>query len=150
VLVTERHFPDERVITRRINENAKRFSGNYIFLYLILSITYAIFMNWRILTAAIIIAMFGLFVRHFYFHVYLLEDNNGYEGLEKRRRKSDQPPSKASALSGAIAVAFVLYQFSVMTPLIMILLVTMTIASIHAAVRPFVGEHAYLLRQHES
>lgn len=145
------HFPDERVITKRLNENAKRFSGNYFFLYLVLSITYAIFMNWMILAAAITIAVCGLFVRHFNFYVYLLEDSNSYQGLEKRKgeslRRHDSPPSKASAVYGGIAVAFVLYQFSVVAPLIMILLVTMTIASIHAVARPFVGEHAYLLRQ---
>jgi hypothetical protein len=83
-------FPDERVITKLLNENFKRFNGNYICLFLILSFTYAIFMNWRILAAAITIATVGLFVRHLYFYVYLLEANNSYHGLKKK--KGDSPP----------------------------------------------------------
>eukprot|EP00985_Skeletonema_marinoi_P030022 scaffold30096_cov86-Skeletonema_marinoi.AAC.2 len=140
-------LPDERVITKRLSNNAKRFSGNYFCLYLILSIAYAIFMNWRILTAATIIAGGGLFVRHFYFYIYILEANDSYQGLEKKKGGSGSHTSMTSAaIYGGIAAVFVLYQFSVVTPLIVTLFVTMVIASIHAVARPFVGEHAYLLR----
>lgn len=143
-------FPDERVITQRLKENAIRFSGNYICLYLVLSTAYAIFMNWRMLAAATTIAVGGLLVRHFYFYAYMLEakDINSYQGLEKRKGRSGSSPSKTSAtIYGGIAVAFVLYKFSVVTPLIMTLFFTMTIASLHAVARPFVGEHSYLLHR---
>jgi len=140
-------LPDERVITKRLSNNAKRFSGNYFCLYLILSVAYALFMNWRILTAATIIVGGGLLVRHFYFYIYILEANDSYQGLEKKNGGSGSHPSKTSAaIYGGIAAVFVLYQFSVMTPLIVTLFVTMVIASIHAVARPFVGERAYLLR----
>ena len=139
-------FPDERVITKRLKENAWRFSGNYIYLYLILSTAYGIFMNWKILAAATTIAVGGLCVRHFYFYAHLLEDSGGYQGLEKRKSRLPYSPPSATFYSGGIAVAFVLYKFSVVTPLIIILLVTMTISSIHAVARPFVGEHSYLTR----
>ena len=137
--------PDERVITKRLKENAWRFSGNYIYLYLILSTAYGIFMNWRTLAAATTIAVGGLCVRHFYFYAHLLEDSGGYHGLEKKKSRAYSPPS-ATFYSG-IAVAFVLYKFSVVTPLIITLFITMTISSIHAVARPFTGEHSYLIRQ---
>lgn len=143
---------DERVVTKRLHENFHRFSGNYICLYVALSIAYAIFMNWKILTAAATIVVGGFFARHFYFYMYLLEGNDSYhQGLEKKKSKSGSPPSKASAtVYGCIAAALVLYQFSVVTPLITILFITIIISSLHAVARPFVGEHSYLLRSSRS
>jgi len=143
---------DERVVTKRLHENLNRFSGNYLCLYLALSIVYAILINWRILTAAATILAGGLFVRHLYFYIYLMEGNDSYnQGLEKKKSRSGSPPSNASAtVYGCIAAALVLYKFSVVTPLIMILFVTMIIASLHAVARPFVGEHSYLFRSPRS
>ena len=128
-----------------------RFSGNYICLYLVLSAAYAIFMNWRILGAATTITVGGMLVRHFYFYAYLVETKDTYQGLEKmkgRCRSGSQPSKKSATVYGGIAVAFVLYKFTVMTPLIVTLLVTIIFSSLHAVARPFVGEHSsYLLRQ---
>ncbi len=137
---------DERVVTKRLRENLSRFSGNYICLYLALTITYAILLNWKILAAAATIAGGGLIARKFYFYIYLLEGKDNYhQGLEKKKSRSGSHPSNASAtIYGCIVAALVLYQFSVVTPLVMILFITMKIACLHAVARPFVGEHSYL------
>ena len=94
-------FPDERVITKRLKENGHRFSGNYIYLYLVIATAYALIFDWKILAAATTIAVGGLCVRHFYFYAHLLEDSGGYQGLEKRKSRSYSPPSPSKASATA-------------------------------------------------
>ena len=50
-------IPDESVIEKRLAENALLFSGNYLWLWLIITIAYGLFINWRIIASALTIVI---------------------------------------------------------------------------------------------
>ena len=68
-------------------------------------------------------------------------------GMVKSKRRHSSLSDISMPAYGNIDAVFVLYKFSVITPLFLIGVCNLCLACIHASFTPFVGEHAYLSHQ---
>mmetsp|Transcript_8035 Transcript_8035/g.17204 ORF Transcript_8035/g.17204 Transcript_8035/m.17204 type:complete len:216 (+) Transcript_8035:74-721(+) len=132
--------PTEEVIAKRLVENCVQFSGNYIWVWIVITLLYGI-VNWKILGAFMAIA-FGWFAAE----ILYLQSRPKTNTDETSERKQWKTPQRSSSkyLLGVILAVDVLYEFSVLFQVILALFSAAAIAIVHALSRPVVNEH-YLL-----
>mmetsp|Transcript_26313 Transcript_26313/g.54958 ORF Transcript_26313/g.54958 Transcript_26313/m.54958 type:complete len:160 (+) Transcript_26313:78-557(+) len=86
--------PVKTVIPKRLLENSVLFSGNYLWIWLVQTIIYSVFMNWRILGSFFIVAVGWRAVEMIYSNACLVESRDGRLGSSKRRENdASLPPS---------------------------------------------------------
>ena len=135
--------PVWKVLPKRITDNFLRFSGNYLLIWLVLTISYGLFLSWRLLASLAIIAAGYRLASHLYQTACLLEARDGRIGASKRLEKDVSLPLSAKGWLSLFAV-FLLYEFGVLLQILLTFLGTLFLAGVHALARPVVNEYYFV------
>lgn len=98
--------PVWNVLPKRLSQNLLRFSGNYLWIWLVLTISYGLFLSWRLLASLAIISAGCRLASHLYQTACLLEARDGRIGASKRLEKdlSLPPSAKVSRLHHGVCL----------------------------------------------
>eukprot|EP00970_Alexandrium_tamarense_P013823 scaffold3701_cov192-Alexandrium_tamarense.AAC.18 len=131
------------VASKRLVDNALRFSGNHIWIWMLIMLMTGIFLNRWIVAAAITISAGWFIAQIMYRESCLAQAGDGRLATNAwRETETSLPPlSKAWLL---LFTAFILYEFSVLSKVLLTLMGTMVIVASHSVLRPVVNEYYFV------
>ncbi|KAL3778228.1 hypothetical protein ACHAWO_012895 [Cyclotella atomus] len=126
---------NQEVLLKRWLENVVRWSGNYLAIWIVITLAWGVFLNVKILAAFTLVASCGFCGKMFFVEASMAEASL------RTYKKDDSSSDEHWFMAFGVLV---MYAFSCLYPITLTFIATSAIASAHSIMRPVINEYYFL------